>query len=311
MEGQALPLGGLTRARPGQAGAERAGRGRALPADALARQELLRFDTLLAAALEEVADPPGFSLGGFAARRALGAALVIEIDPRRLVHRLRHWVGSGSRKSCIRDRFVGAGAWSALLDPIGASRTYRDVAEVAAARDYRETQAYRTALERAGGPKPVCRNFVALRSPALVEGYFRQVAELCQSLRRLGLRRRDSFGCSFAALRNFRVRRPWVELAESDVGIAIGSDGELYRFASGKHRTAAAQALGLAAIPVEVRMVHADWLRREMAATGLPPAHALLAGIRAFDIGRRSPERREQEGTSAGGQLPAAAPALS
>jgi hypothetical protein len=177
-----------------------------------------------------------------------------------------------------------------MLDPIRSTSTYRDVAEIVEAQGaYRATRAYRTALERAARGKPVCRNFVALRSPALVEGYFRRTAELCRSLARHGLRRLAEHARAAHAFCDLRIRRPWVELAESDIGIAIGASGEVYRFASGKHRTAAAQALGLRAIPVEVRMVHAEWLRSVMAASGLPPIAALLRGIGALDRGRPSP----------------------
>jgi hypothetical protein len=33
-------------------------------------------------------------------------------------------------------------------------------------------------------------------------------------------------------------------------------------------------------MPVEIRMVHASWLARQIRRTGLPPTEALLAGIR-------------------------------
>jgi hypothetical protein len=244
------------------------------------------FENRLAAGLETARRAgTGFYLGGFAGRRALGNALVINVDPRLIELRLQHRAAEADRVYLIRDRFLGAGDWTALLSGVRNSSTYKEVQEIIeAGLDYRKTEAYRTALQRAGGPRPVSRNFVALRSPELVERYFSQTAELCRSIRDHGLQRRAHYGRRMGeSLRNPRVRLPWVELGESEVGIAIGAGGEIYRFASGKHRTAVAQALGLDSMPGEIRMVHATWLDRQMANSGLSVVEALLRGVRALE----------------------------
>lgn len=241
-----------------------------------------RFDRQLDRALAEAARlGTGFSIGGFAARRALGPALLVDIDPQELTKRLDHRFRQGERVFNIRNRFLGAGDWGPLLRGTGNSGTHREVVEIVAAKfDYRATKAYHEAMERASGPKPIKRNFVALSSPAKVEAYFRATAELCRSVHDNGVVRRGEFGWRLARPGGNSVRLPWVELGEVDIGVAIGPTGTLYRFASGKHRTAAAQALGLKSMPVEVRMVHAEWLRRHMEETGLSPSEALLHGIR-------------------------------
>ena len=244
------------------------------------------FERRLAAALAEArAKRTGFYLGGFPARRALGAALVIEVDPRAIELRLEHRVAEGDRVYLIRDRFLGAGDWTPLLSEVRKSSTYREVEEIVqAGLEYRKTDAYRRALAQARGPKPVSRNFVRLRSADLVENYFRTTAELCRSIQERGLQRREEYGRRLGeSLRNPRIRLPWVELGESEVGVAIGADGEVYRFASGKHRTAVAQALGLPSMPVEVRMVHAAWLERQIAESGRGPVAGLLTGVRALN----------------------------
>lgn len=249
-----------------------------------------RFETRLAAGLAEMDRRGiGFTLGGFAARRALGEALVIDVDPRLIDFRLEHRVAEVDRVYLTRDRFLGAGDWAPLLSRVRSSSTYREVEEVIrAGLDYRATAAFRTAMQRANGPKPVSRNFVALKSPDLVESYFRQTAELCRSVETHGLMRRADFGRRMGeSLRNPRVRLPWVELGESEVGVAIGEAGQIYRFASGKHRTAVAQALGLASMPVEVRLVHAEWLERQVADSGLGPTNALLQGVRGLALDLR------------------------
>lgn len=240
-----------------------------------------RFDRRLARAMADAAGHSGFYLGGFAAHRALAGALIIDINPAILEQRLEHRLKQAGRVCSIRDRFLGAGDWGPLLTAIGGSSTHREVVEVVAAGfDYRATPSYHRALARALGPKPVRRNFVVLSSPAKVESYFRQTAELCQSVHEHGVVSRGDYGWRLASPGTGSVRLPWIELGELDIGVAVGPAGELYRFASGKHRTAVAQALKLKSIPVEIRLVHLDWLARQMAETGLSPADALVEGVR-------------------------------
>ncbi len=194
---------------------------------------------------------------------------------RRLEHRFRQ----DGRAHNIRGMFVGAGDWTPLLRRLDRSTTHREVADVVEANfDYRTTSSYQTALKRAQGPKPMRRNYVGLSSPAKVEAYFRQTAEMCRSIGEVGLLRRREFGRRISSF-SPTVRLPWIELGEVDIGVAVGPSGELYRFASGKHRTAAAQALKLKSMPVEIRLVHVQWLARQMAESGLGPLASLRRGI--------------------------------
>ena len=248
------------------------------------------FDRRLGRAMAEAELRGGFHLGGFAARRALGAALLVDIEPNILQDRLEHRFKQNGRRHNIRDKFLGAGDWTPLLRPIARSSTNREVAEIVQADfDYRETASYRRALERAADGNPIKRNFVTLSSPARIEAYFRQTADMCRSVKEFGVLGRRDYGWRKASFAHPSVRRPWIEFGESEIGIAIGADGEAYRFASGKHRTAAAKALGLTSMPAEIRLVNVHWLARQMAETGLSPAAALSRGIGALKLGLRGP----------------------
>lgn len=243
-----------------------------------------RFERRLAVALEQAGAPNSFVLGDFAARRALGANLVIDVDPMRLTERMKHHSGASPGRIYLHDKFIGSGQWQSMLRPISASVTHRDVQEIiGAGLDYRNTRAYRQALKKAGEQHPIRRNFVALKTPQLVDRYFQQVVELCRSIGENGISRRVDFRHTATAFKNPTVRLPWVELTEADIGIAIGVDGELHHFGSGKHRIAAAQALRLRSVPVEVRVVHASWLRRQMGKGVQSPLSALLQGIQSLD----------------------------
>ena len=261
--------------------------GRGAPARALATlQQLIplrrvRFERHLESALRDAPGMPNrFFLDGFAARRALGPALVINIDPQQVQRRLKPRAGRVAKVVCFEDKFVGAGDWEPMLEPVSASATHRDVQEIIeAGLDHRATRAYSKALRRASGRRPVRRNFIALKTPHLVDGYFLHVTDLCRSIQGKGILPRTRFRHFGHAFKNPRMRLPVVELAESDIGISIGPDGELCHFGPGKHRIAAAQAFGLKSIPVEVRLVHLTWLQSQISIYGCNPVDALLAGI--------------------------------
>jgi hypothetical protein len=252
------------------------------------------FERRLVRAMKEAArGEGGFFLPAFSARRALGADLIVEVKPLSIRKRLYHRLPDAKRVY-LQDRFLGCGSWRPLLQPLAASSTHRDVQEIIAAGfDYRRTDAYQHAMTRLRGPHPIRRNFVALKSPELVEGYFRQLADLCLSIRDNGVRRREQIRSTAGLFKNPTVRLPWVEFMESDIGLAVGPEGEIFHFASGKHRTAASQALRLATVPAEVRVVHLVWLQRQIKDTGLPPVDALLAGIRSLDIGTSGDAMRD------------------
>ena len=246
------------------------------------------FERQLAAVVRDAqATRLEFYVPDYAARRALREQLVIDVDPSLLRYRLRHRMGPTNDTRYLQDRFIGAGDWSELLEALSTSSTHKEVADIVAADfDYRRTPAYVSAMRHAIGRDPVRRNFVRLRSAALVESYYRVTAELCRSIEQNGIVRRADCRKVASLFTHPRIRLPWVELTESDIGVAVGAKGELYRFGSGKHRTAAAQAIGLPSMPVEVRMVHVSWLRAKIGKSGGSPVEALVQGLR--DLAARS-----------------------
>jgi hypothetical protein len=136
-------------------------------------------------------------------------------------------------------------------------------------------------MRRVRRGRPSERNGVVLSTAEDVEAYLRYCRALIKSARKHGVVRRRTSGTFRGRwLKHRGARPPLVDLAERDVGVAIGVDGELVRHLGGKHRTAIAQALGMERIPVEVRLVHVGWLAKEMLRTGLAAHLALQAGLR-------------------------------
>jgi hypothetical protein len=172
--------------------------------------------------------------------------------------------------------FIGAGDWSPILLPFARHQVSREAEELAAADlRFRDTPVYARYRRRAEAGKPMVRNRLVLDTPAAVDVYFEGFVALFESIREHGLRRR----AEFAGRRGWRAgRRRWLaELGEQDIGVALAAQGRLVKLPGGQHRFAIARALGLEAVPVQVRMLH-------VGALGDMSAAALAGAIDAHGV---------------------------
>lgn len=218
------------------------------------------------------ASPPSLEL----AERYFGGSLVLRVPPRRLQWQLLDVVSDGKRAFRLAQRFLDAGDWSAAGERLDSSVVHLEMAALCEAEHpLPESDIYRYMLRRAVAGTLERRNGVALSSPALIDAYFAHYRGLRDRLRREGYRPRSAL----APDAGHRLRGAAAARREAEVGIAIGPGGELLRLLGGRHRTALAQLLGLPAMPVRVRLVHAHWLAAQMRRTGLPAHRALPAGL--------------------------------
>jgi hypothetical protein len=154
----------------------------------------------------------------------------------------------------------------------------RDLAEHGL--DYRRTRAFATYLKGAQAGTPMTRNGVRLESPALVEGYFERFVALFRSIQEHGVQRlkavrRGVPETTCPSLLRGRAK----EWGEREIGIALGATGEIFRLPGGQHRTAIAMVLGMETLPVQVRLIHVQWLRQAVASAGGEFTAAIRRGI--------------------------------
>jgi hypothetical protein len=181
----------------------------------------------------------------------------------------------------MTERFLDAGDWSGALMDVVQDHVWEEIHElVAADYDWRATRAYRRAKKAAQRGEPHVRSGRPLATPAELAAYFRRNVDLVRSVQRHGLVDLNGPRLAFGRPAHGRARLFTQEWSERNVGVAVDADGALVRLGPGRHRWAAACALGLETAPVEVRLVHAAWLRRAVEATGLRPDQALLEGLR-------------------------------
>lgn len=239
-----------------------------------------------------------FFLSQIQAADALGDTLLVEVDPRVIGLQLAARVKQGSHTIQVTDHFLGKGDWTRWLKPIETLQVDEEVRDVIAhGDDFRATESYRRMLEQIAAGRATTRSLIALDSTALVDAYFGDLVNLIASIRHKGIVRRPTRG--LADLRSvapsLSIARPLlVEMAESDIGLAVGADGALFRIGPGHHRMSIARRLGLARVPAELQLFHVKWLRQIMREEGLGPLAALRHGIARLALHSPSstPDRR-------------------
>ncbi len=182
----------------------------------------------------------------------LGEHLDVDIPPVRISRVLPDWLVIDGVRRHTSDHALFAGDWRGVLRRIETTPVHREAIELAAhAMDYRSTAVYADMVARVDRGEATVRQHRRLRTRADVDAYFERFVALFASIRVRGL------------LRHGRG-------AARDVGIALGPHGEPVRLPGGQHRLAIAQALELPAIPVQIRMLHTDFIARVAIDLGVP-----------------------------------------
>jgi hypothetical protein len=194
--------------------------------------------------------------------------------------RLTDWVRWGDSRLHISTRFLGAGDWSGISSSVLDSPVVREARAIFQhGLNYRATPAYARYRERAQAGNPVRRNNIALSCPELIDAYFQRFVDLFRSVQLYGVQSRKEYGGYAGLSRPSAIRRLQTEWGEKEIGIAIGAKGHVYRLPGGQHRAAIAIVLGLDTLPVQVRLVHSQWVLQRLAEHGGNISDAIARGI--------------------------------
>lgn len=210
-----------------------------------------------------------------------GDSLLIDVPAASIHLRLPDWVSYGALRLHLSDYFIGGGNWRSMAQPVRESAVALEARELAEhGLDYRRTRAFANYLKGAQAGTPMTRNGVRLESPALVEGYFERFVALFRSIQEHGVRRLAAVrrGVSETTCPSL-IRGRAKEWGEKEIGIALGATGEIFRLPGGQHRTAIALVLGMETLPVQIRLVHAQWLRQALASADGDITAAIRGGI--------------------------------
>jgi hypothetical protein len=198
------------------------------------------------------------------AQGALGQGLFTSIPVTALTFVLPDWVRCGEEIHHLSDHFVCGGEWRPLRKKITETGVFREAKALLGADFlFRDMPIYRQYVQRAKNGNPVSRNQISLDREERIDAYFERFVEQFRSMGRDGfLRLETAQRLTGSKMALNTVREQQTERGEQDLGVAIDADGQLMRLPGGQHRFAIASLLGISVIPVEVRMVHVEWLRR-------------------------------------------------
>jgi hypothetical protein len=196
--------------------------------------------------------------------RALGKALEVEMPVAALQMRMHDWVLCDDKIIHTGRWFLACARWEDLIHPARPSSVMREAVHLRkAGLDFRNTASYERYLQLIEQGAIITRNHVRLDSRERLDDYFERFARLYRSIERHGvLRARDVRISDGAMPGSTAPGRTSAQGKDADIGIAIGPQGQIAVLPGAKHRLSVATVLKLRKVPVEVRLVHADWLRR-------------------------------------------------
>jgi hypothetical protein len=217
------------------------------------------------------------------ARWFFGKSLVFWTDPAALTMRLPDNVEDGHRAIRLAPQFVDSGDWRDVVTPVADLPEHVETQElVEFGADYPSTPTFQGMMHAVRRSRPLRRYGRPLDTEDKVHAYFRYFLALTDSIRAHGFRAQHRLS-ALPRDRGFEVRGSFA-LRQRDIGVAMSADGRLLRFLGGRHRLAIAQALKVPAVPVELRLVHLDWLAAEVARRNRAPAVALQDWAKAVSL---------------------------
>lgn len=246
-----------------------------------------RLDVEIDDALKQLAP---FCVLAITAKKLVGNLPLLDAPTAVLATRLHDWVGWRGQSIYTPDYFICATSWENLLTPLKQSAVFSEAVQLKKyAMRFREMPLYNKFIVRIKQGDPPVRNGVMLTSTILLDAYFTRYVRLFESIQAQGLvsqtnkRGFEKMHFSFSGLRS-KVSG-WFD---KDIGVAVGPNGQLVALPGGKHRASIAIVLGLPVVPVQVRMVHVDWLRSLNRSRNLSWQDAILEGVNQLGKLRQS-----------------------
>lgn len=188
----------------------------------------------------------------------------IDIPPQQLNVRLYDWISGDLGPQHVNDYFLCTGDWTSVLTNIKESPVHLETQQLQAANlDYSSTEVYQRYLKQLTHGRIHTRNKIALDTPEKITFYFERFVTLFRSIQTHGFLTLEQARKTNDLLSNRSPIRTWrTNYGETNIGIAIGPQGDCIALPGGQHRLAIATVIGLPLIPAEIRMVHIDWISK-------------------------------------------------
>jgi hypothetical protein len=221
-------------------------------------------DMLREAILEDSHLQPTLRFDFEEAQSLLGESLMLNVSPAEIVQQLPYTVAIDGKTLSVNEHFIADGDLGTWTGKLEQSRVMAETRElVDADLDYRQTRHYQQRARAMAAGRVRRLQHTDHDSIEKLDRYFENAVRMLRLAQRFGILQRpapnaDGMNGHFVPA---ETRDLWLELSESNIGIAVDAHGTLLRAGPGKHRTVVAKLLGLPSIPCELRLVHADFLK--------------------------------------------------
>lgn len=188
-----------------------------------------------------------FSLHPLCVSEALKQKVLLNIPPTSIRHLMVDWIKIDNTVLHTNDYFIGSGEWNEIKRDITTFPILKEAKEMLQINwRFCESESYKRYTAAIQKGKPLKRQHVVLDSTEKINTYFLRFQKLYYSIMQHGF-------LSHEKLQGSNNR---------DIGIAIDKDGSFIKLPGGQHRFALAYTMGIESIPVEIRMVHREFLIR-------------------------------------------------
>lgn len=179
--------------------------------------------------------------------KALKHKVILNVPPSSIKYLMIDWVKLNDTVLHTSDYFFGSGDWDEIKRDITALHILKEAKEMLQSDwAFRESESYELYTAAIQKGKPLKRQHVVLDSTEKIDTYFLRFQKLHHSIVQHGF------------LPHEKLQRS----NDYDIGIAIDKDGSFIKLPGGQHRFALAYEMQIESIPVEIRMIHREFLIR-------------------------------------------------
>jgi len=211
-----------------------------------------------------------------------GPDLRLNIPTKHIQLRMADWISLQGRTVHAFDHFLLGGDWSAVCKPIDQTRVYKEVQDLLAfGENFAQSPTYQAYVQQLTAGKVMRRAHVNLLSRQDVDAYYHRSLALVASIQQHGFLAQpkavltDVRRAGFAGWRS----KLW-DWQDHEMGIAIDATGQVIRLPGGQHRTAIALLLQMPTLPVQLRVVHPEWVKAQMLQHNCSAWPAIIRGLR-------------------------------
>ena len=146
--------------------------------------------------------------------------------------------------------FFGDGNWENISSDISKSIVYKELLDLKNVNmDYKSSKHYLSYVQRMNKNNPTTKQHKILNTYQAIDSYFERFINLYNSIKEKGVLKADNFK---------------KEKENKAIGIAVNSNGEILKLPGAQHRVVISKILNLEKIPVEIRLIHKEYIEKIM-----------------------------------------------